>query len=261
MSANNLKDRRASFQPVSEGGQKTADLMVPALSCDGVRHAYRQGDLVVPVLNGVDLQVAVAECAVLCGPSGSGKTTLLSIVGCLLTPTAGGLWIAGEDVTKVPASAMTRLRREKIGFVFQHSQLLPFLTVRENLEVVGRNAGVSGGALKERIDGLLERLEMADHGGKKAAVLSGGQRQRVAVARALIHKPAVVLADEPTAALGWEIGQVVVKLLIHHAREEGAGLLVVTHDMRLLPMFDRVWSMERGELKNETSFPEAADEE
>lgn len=144
--------------------------------------------MAVPVLNGVDLQVAVAECAVLCGPSGSGKTTLLSIVGCLLTPTAGGLWIAGEDVTKVPASAMTRLRREKIGFVFQHSQLLPFLTVRENLAVV-------------------------------------------------------------------------VALLIQHAREEGARLLVVTHDMRLLPMFDRVWSMERGELKNETSFPEAANEE
>jgi putative ABC transport system ATP-binding protein len=140
----NRKDRTTGFQAVSEENQKSRNLVVPALSCDGLRHAYGDGEMAVPVLNGVDLQVAAAECAVLCGPSGSGKTTLLSIVGCLLTPTAGGLWIAGEDVTKVPASAMTRLRREKIGFVFQHSQLLPFLTVRENLEVVGRNAGSPG---------------------------------------------------------------------------------------------------------------------
>ena len=90
---------------------------------------------------------------------------------------------------------------------------------------------------------------MTQHRDKKAAVLSGGQRQRVAVARALLHRPAVVLADEPTAALGWEIGQVVVNLLTHHAREEGAGLLVVTHDMRLVPMFDRVFEMEKGEVK------------
>ncbi len=253
MSANNRKDGTMGCQAAPGGDKNPGRLMVPAVSCEDLRHAYGHGEMAVPVLNGVDLQVAAAECAVLCGPSGSGKTTLLSIVGCLLTPSAGVLSISGEEVTKVPASAMTRLRREKIGFVFQHSQLLPFLTVRENLEVVGRNAGVAGVALKERIDGLLERLEMAEHGAKKAAVLSGGQRQRVAVARALIHKPAVVLADEPTAALGWEIGQVVVKLLIQHAREEGAGLLVVTHDMRLMPMFDRVWSMDRGELKNETS--------
>lgn len=223
------------------------------LRVSGLHHTYGQGDLAVPVLKGVEMELSAAECAVLSGPSGSGKTTLLSIVGCLLTPNHGGLWIAGEDVTKVPASAMTRLRREKIGFVFQHSQLLPFLTVRENLEVVGRNAGVSRGALDERIDGLLERLEMTAHSGKKASVLSGGQRQRVAVARALIHKPAVVLADEPTAALGWEIGQVVVKLLIQHSREEGAGLLVVTHDMRLMSMFDRVWEMDSGKVKEQIS--------
>lgn len=242
------------FQRVPEGDQKAGGLMFPALSCDGVRHAYGHGEMAVPVLNGVALQVAPGECAVLCGPSGSGKTTLLSIAGCLLTPKEGRLSIAGEEVTGLASEGLVRLRREKLGFVFQHSHLLPFLTVEENLEIVGRNAGLEKAVLKERTDALLDRLEMADHRRKKASVLSGGQRQRVAVARALIHKPAVVLADEPTAALGWEIGQVVVELLIQHAREEGAGLLVVTHDMRLVPMFDRVWSMERGELKNETSI-------
>jgi len=222
--------------------------MIPALSCVGLRHTYGQGEMAVPVLKGVDLEVAPAECAVLCGPSGSGKTTLLSIAGCLLTPGEGGLQIAGEEVTGLEAGGLVRIRRERLGFVFQHAHLLPFLSVEENLEIVGRNAGLDRGVLKERMENLLERLEMTEHRRKKAAVLSGGQRQRVAVARALIHKPALVLADEPTAALGWEIGQVVVELLIQHARTEGAGLLVVTHDMRLLPMFDRVWEMERGEV-------------
>jgi ABC-type lipoprotein export system ATPase subunit len=222
--------------------------MIPALSCVGLRHTYGQGEMAVPVLKGVDLEVAPTECAVLCGPSGSGKTTLLSIAGCLLTPGEGVLHIAGEELTGLGADGLVRIRREKLGFVFQHAHLLPFLSVEENLEIVGRNAGLDRVVVKERIAGLLERLEMTEHRRKKAAVLSGGQRQRVAVARALIHKPALVLADEPTAALGWEIGQVVVELLIQHARTEGAGLLVVTHDMRLLEKFDRVFKMEGGHV-------------
>jgi ABC-type lipoprotein export system ATPase subunit len=127
--------------------------------------------------------------------------------------------------------------------------LLPFLTVRENLEIVGRNAGLGTTERVERIEALLGRLEMLTHQDKKAAVLSGGQRQRVAVARALLHRPAVVLADEPTAALGWEIGQVVVDLLTCHAREQGAALLVVTHDMRLVPRFDRRFEIEGGNFR------------
>jgi len=223
--------------------------MSMALLCKSVRHTYGRGDTAVSVLDGVDLAVAASECAVLCGPSGSGKTTLLSIVGCLLTPTDGEVRIAGEDVSSAPSASLARLRRERIGFIFQHAQLLPFLTVRENLEVVGRNAGLSTGDCKTRVDSLLERLEMGGHCGKKAAVLSGGQRQRVAVARALLGRPAIVLADEPTAALGWEIGQVVVELLMRHAKEEGAGLLVVTHDMRLLPQFERHFDMEAGTVR------------
>jgi len=223
--------------------------MKAALQCSSIHHTYGSGDLAVSVLNGVDIDIKPNECAVLSGPSGSGKTTLLSIAGCLLTPSTGDLMIAGQSVVPGDSDKMVRLRREKIGFVFQHAHLLPFLSVHENLEIVGRNAGLTPADLKTRIGMLLERLEMEPHRDKKAAVLSGGQRQRVAVARALLHRPAVVLADEPTAALGWEIGQVVVDLLTRHAREEGAGLLVVTHDMRLVPMFDRVFEMERGIVK------------
>lgn len=223
--------------------------MMPALSCMGLRHTYGQGEMAVPVLKGVDLEVQAGECAVLCGPSGSGKTTLLSIAGCLLTPDEGRLVIGGEEAGRSGPEKMVRLRREKIGFVFQHAHLLPFLSVWENLEIVGCNAGLGRDERERRISGLLVRLDMEAHRNKKAAVLSGGQRQRVAVARSLLHRPVVVLADEPTAALGWELGQVVVDLLTHHAKEEGAGLLVVTHDMRLLPKFDRVFEMEGGSVR------------
>jgi ABC-type lipoprotein export system ATPase subunit len=223
--------------------------MKAVLECQSIRHTYGKGDLAEPVLKGIDLQVFAGDCAVLTGPSGSGKTTLLCIAGCLLTPSEGELRVAGEAVHPATHRNLTRLRREKIGFVFQHAQLLPFLTVRQNLEIVGRNAGLTQRDANERISMLLEKLEMDVHAGKNAAVLSGGQRQRVAVARALIHRPAIVLADEPTAALGWEIGQAVVDLLTLHAKQEGAGLLVVTHDMRLLPKFERRWDMAGGKVE------------
>lgn len=223
--------------------------MKTALHCEAIHHTYGSGDLAVPVLMGVDLEIRAGDCAILTGPSGSGKTTLLCIAGCLLTPSQGSLKIAGKPVTNPNVGELNRLRREKIGFVFQHAQLLPFLSVRENLEIVGRNAGLSLADCGKRIDLLLDRLEMMPHAGKKAAVLSGGQRQRVAVARALLNRPSMVLADEPTAALGWEIGQVVVELLTHHAKVEGAGLLVVSHDMRLLPMFTRKFEMDKGKVK------------
>jgi len=214
-----------------------------ALYCEEIFHHYGDGGHRVEVLTGVDLILAAGDSAVLVGPSGSGKTTLLSIAGCLLTPSSGRLMLAGVEAT---AGNLLSLRREKIGFVFQHAQLLPFLSVRENLEVVAANLGVSG--MGERIDDLLERLEMREHAEKKAAVLSGGQRQRVSVARALLGKPAVILADEPTAALGWEHGKVVVDLLHDASRNEGCALLVVTHDERLVPSFERKFRIQKGSI-------------
>jgi ABC-type lipoprotein export system ATPase subunit len=223
--------------------------MRTVLECHGIRHTYGQGALEEEVLKGIDLEIHDGDCAVLTGPSGSGKTTFLCIAGCLLTPTGGDLRIAGESVRQSSHRDLCRLRRERIGFVFQHAQLLPFLTVRENLEIIGRNAGLNAKEARQRIEDLLDGLEMARHAEKNAALLSGGQRQRVAVARALLHRPAIVLADEPTAALGWDIGQAVIEMLIKHARQEGAGLLVVTHDMRLLPRFERHWELTTGKLE------------
>lgn len=214
-----------------------------ALQCESIRHTYGGG---AEILRGVDLEVAESEAVVLLGPSGSGKTTLLSIAGCLLTPSGGTLRIGGE--TAVPERFL-EMRRERIGFVFQHAQLLPFLSVRENLEVVGANLGMDRTRCARRIDGLLEKLGMTEHSEKAASVLSGGQRQRVSVARALLGSPSIILADEPTAALGWDLGRVVLELLIGAAREAGCGLLVVTHDTRLLGDFDRVLEIAEGRIR------------
>jgi putative ABC transport system ATP-binding protein len=169
----------------------------------------------------------------------------------LLSPCSGRLHLGGEQVNHGSLSQLVRLRRQRIGFVFQHAQLLPFLSVEENVSLVGRNAGGRRAEVTDRAEELLDRLGVASFRDKRPNQLSGGQRQRVAVARALVHRPAVVLADEPTAALDWERGEAVVRLLVEQAQEEGAALLVVTHDTRLVGLFDRVFHMDAGRVREQ----------
>jgi putative ABC transport system ATP-binding protein len=225
--------------------------MPPILEGRLLRHVFGRGDLAEEVLCGVTFGFQRGEACVLMGPSGSGKTTLLSILGCLLTPTSGELVLDGQPVDFARRGALAKLRRDRIGFVFQHAQLLPFLTISENLEVVGRNTGLAGRLLAARIGALLDRLGIGALRYKKPAQLSGGQRQRVAIARAVLHRPSILLADEPTAALDWQHGQEAVRLLVEQAREEGAMLLTVTHDARLLPLFDRQLQIAEGRLHEE----------
>lgn len=222
------------------------------LQCENLHHTYGRGEVADSVLVGVSASFAAGEVCVLMGPSGSGKTTLLSILGCMLKPTAGDLKMCGERVDWRSPSRLTHFRRLHLGFVFQHAQLLPFLTVAENLEVVGRNAGLSAQLLADRIDELLERLGIAAMRHKKPDHLSSGQGQRVAIARAVLHRPSIILADEPTAALDWHHGQEAVRLLVEQAQAERAMLLTVTHDTRLLPMFGRVLRIEGGRLSEES---------
>ncbi len=222
--------------------------MPPVLECRGIRHAFGRGNLAEEVLCGLTLAFERGDTCVLMGPSGSGKTTLLSILGCLLTPTSGELLLDGQPVQFGVRGALGRLRRYKIGFVFQHAQLLPFLTVAENLAVVGRNAGLSARTLSTRIDELLDRLGIATMRHKKPGQLSGGQRQRVAIARAVMHRPPILLADEPTAALDWHHGEEAVRLLVEQSQADGAMLLTVTHDARLLPHFHRRLHISEGHL-------------
>jgi putative ABC transport system ATP-binding protein len=222
--------------------------MTPILQCRDVRHTFGKGNLAEEVLRGISVAFHPGETCLLLGPSGSGKTTLLSILGCMLTPTSGEIRLGGAVVDPRFADHLTRLRRDRIGFVFQHSQLLPVMTVRENLEVVAWNAGLSGRSRARRIDELLDRLGIAALGSRLPSELSGGQRQRVAVARALLHRPPIVLADEPTASLDWEHGESAVRLLVDQARAEGSLLLTVTHDHRLLSLFGRHLHIRQGHL-------------
>jgi putative ABC transport system ATP-binding protein len=226
--------------------------MGTVLQCENVYHTYGCGEAAEKVLLGVSASFAAGEVCVLLGPSGSGKTTLLTVLGCMLKPSAGDVKLCGERVDWRSPGRLTHFRRVHLGFVFQHAQLLPFLTVAENLEVVGRNAGLSAQTLADRVEELLERLGVAAVRHKKPDHLSSGQRQRVAIARAVLHRPSILLADEPTAALDWHHGEEAMRLLVAQAQAEGAMLLTVTHDTRLLPMFGRVLRIEGGWLSEES---------
>jgi putative ABC transport system ATP-binding protein len=218
------------------------------LECRQIGHAFGAGALAETVLRNVSVSFAKGEACVLLGPSGSGKTTLLSILGCLLRPSCGEIHLDGKPVDHKAAGTLGLLRRHQIGFVFQQAQLLPFLTMEENLSIIGRNVGLSRAETAQRINHLLERLDIEALRHKRPHQTSGGQRQRVAIARALLHRPPILLADEPTASLDWEHGEAAVRLLVEQAREEGALLVTVTHDTRLTPLFHRVLRIEGGRL-------------
>jgi putative ABC transport system ATP-binding protein len=222
--------------------------MAAILDCNDVRKTYGRGPLAQAVLHGVSLRLGPGEACVLLGPSGSGKTTLLSILGCLLSPSAGELRIHGQAVDHACAGRQSWIRRRQIGFVFQQAQLLPFLTVAQNVAVVGRNSGLGRAETASRVEELLARLDIEHLRARRPDQVSGGQRQRAAIARALVHRPSIVLADEPTAALDGPTGEAVVRLLIEQARAEGALLIAVTHDTRLVKRFDRVFHMDSGRV-------------
>ncbi len=225
--------------------------MNKVLVCQGITKNYGSGDIVERVLKSVDLEFFQGQASVLIGPSGSGKTTLLSILGCLLAPSEGQLLIDNSVVNFSDKSSLTEVRRQKLGFIFQHAQLLPFLTIEDNLALIGSNAGMTSADISQRLDNLLKRLELLPMRKKFPNQLSGGQRQRVAIARALLHRPSIVLADEPTAALDWNTGKTVVELLLEQVRQENAVLVVVTHDTRMLPLFDRILSIADGLLSEQ----------
>lgn len=196
----------------------------------------------------VSFRLHSGEFVALVGPSGSGKTTLLAVLAALLRPTSGDVIIDGQALSNMTEANKVRLRRARIGFTFQANNLIPFLTARENVEIMLRLNGLSGKDESRQSAELLERLGLADHLNFVPGQLSGGQQQRVAIARAMIHNPALVLADEPTAALDTERAFQAVKTfsaLVHE--REGAGIMV-THDLRMCRHVDRVLQMRDGRL-------------
>jgi putative ABC transport system ATP-binding protein len=212
---------------------------------------YGQGRTEVKALKGLDLTVVKGELLAIMGPSGSGKTTLLMILGLVTAPTKGELTLAGENIYNGSPRDFQRLRREKIGFIFQFSNLIPFLTAEENIVLPMDLVGTAAGPAHSRATELLDYLEVTDRAHELPERLSGGERQRVAIARALANRPAMILADEPTASLDTDRGLSVMRLLRKVSTEQGTAILVVTHDERMIGEVDRVIQLVDGAVTSD----------
>jgi putative ABC transport system ATP-binding protein len=212
----------------------------------GLTKVYRMGEAEIHALRGVDLSIGAGEFIVLLGPSGSGKSTLLNILGGLDTPTAGSILFEDQDLSKVDEGGLTRYRREHVGFVFQFYNLIPSLTARENVELVTDIAASPMPAAEAlRWVGLGERL---DH---FPSQLSGGEQQRVAIARAIAKRPQVLLCDEPTGALDYETGKLVLEVIARVNAELGTTAMVITHNAAIAGMADRVLRLGDGRIVRE----------
>jgi putative ABC transport system ATP-binding protein len=224
------------------------DSGAPAVELCRVVKRYREGESERVVLRDVDVRVEAGEIVVLLGRSGSGKSTLLNLVSGIDRPTSGTVRVEGVDVAGLSETARTRLRRRRIGFIFQFFNLIPTLTVEENLRLPLELNGVDGAAGRARALALLAEVGLADRAASFPDRLSGGEQQRVAVARALVHDPALVLADEPTGNLDTESARQVLALLAALTRRAGKTVLAVSHSDEVVALADRVLTLADGRL-------------
>jgi putative ABC transport system ATP-binding protein len=219
----------------------------PIISVRGLTKIYRVGEVDVPALRGVDLDVARGEFVSIVGPSGSGKSTLFHILGGLAPPTCGTIHIAGHDLLGMTDSQRTELRKTSVGFVFQKYNLLPTLTARDNIEIA-RYIAHKNGPLDARFQEMLKLLGISNRLDHKPRALSGGEQQRVAIARAIVNNPAILLADEPTGNLDTENSNAVLALLRDLNRRLGQTILMITHNPEAAAYADRIVSMRDGRI-------------
>jgi len=222
-----------------------------AIRVEGLNKSFGEGDTYLQIMDNADFTVNKGELVALVAPSGAGKTTLLMMIGCVEEPTSGNIWIGDEKVyeDKWLTSQTRKIRREKIGFIFQAHYLIPFLNIIDNLTLVPQYNGVSDKMSKKKARELLEYLGIPDKEKSMPSELSGGQNQRVAIARALANEPSIILADEPTAALDVTRAISVVKMLKQVALEQDVAIIMVTHDTRMLKYCDKTLSMEDKKVK------------
>ena len=218
----------------------------------GLRKSYATATSAQQVLAGVDLDIASGEFVVVLGRSGSGKSTLLNLLGAMDRPTEGQLTIGGQRIDRLDEAGRTLFRRRHVGFVFQAFNLIPTLTVSENLRLPLELNGLDADA-DERISSYLERLGLADKTDRYPDQLSGGEQQRVAVARALVHEPSLLVADEPTGNLDLETGREVLALLDRMTREAGKTLVMATHSPEVIGIADRVLTIRDGRIEVSSS--------
>lgn len=211
---------------------------------------YQDGEQVIKVLKNVSLEVAQGEFVAIVGPSGAGKSTFLSIAGALLSPTEGEIAIGGKVLNDLTSKDLTKVRLDKVGFIFQGANLIPYLNVRDQLLVIAELSGDKGRVAKEKADELLKELGLTARENNYPESLSGGEKQRVAIARALMNDPDIILADEPTASLDASRGHKVVQMIADEVKRKNKAAIMVTHDERVLDLVDRVIRIEDGYLKD-----------
>ena len=228
---------------------------------EGLSKRYGSGDTAVLALKDVNMQVAPGEVVGLIGPSGSGKSTLLKCLGAVIDPTAGRMTLGDEVIydNGWKVRDLRALRRDKIGFVFQAPYLIPFLDVTDNVALLPMLAGVPNDEARRRALDLLTALDVQHRAQAMPAQLSGGEQQRVAIARGLVNRPPVILADEPTAPLDSQRAMAVVRILGDMARKYETAIIVVTHDEKIIPTFKRIYHIRDGVTHEEVGEGRAID--
>ena len=219
------------------------------IALDNVSYSFGKGALEKQVLFNITTQINGGEIVLLTGPSGSGKTTLLTLVGALRSAQQGSIKVLGRELLNAGEKALINARRQ-IGYIFQSHNLLDSLTIHQNVQMALQLCGVKGQDARSRIVAVLERVGLTEHEHKYPRELSGGQKQRAGIARALVSRPQIVLADEPTASLDKQSGRDVVELIQDLAREDGSAVILVTHDNRILDIADRILHLEDGHMKS-----------
>jgi putative ABC transport system ATP-binding protein len=220
------------------------------LSVERINVSFGAGNASMRALSNVSLSFPAGSLTLIMGPSGSGKTTLLSVLGCLLMPDEGSVFVNGRDVTAATEEERTTIRREQLGFVFQAFRLFQSLTAFENVAISSQISGQSGKQSRAKAERCLELLEMLKKKHLKPAELSGGEKQRVAIARALMRDPKILLADEPTASLDSETGKLIAEILRDIARDQGRTVVVVSHDERLRAFANQVVCLRDGKVES-----------
>lgn len=226
----------------------------PLVRLERISKHFGEGETRVDALREVSLDVHPGQVVALLGPSGSGKTTLLNVIGCIIDPSSGSMELDGEKVLEDGhwlRSNLRQLRLDKIGFIFQFHNLIPFLDATDNVALVLQLAGADAGTARARAAELLDYLEVGHRRSSMPAKLSGGEAQRVAIARALANRPRIILADEPTAALDSKRAGIVMDLLRKVAVEQEAAIIAVTHDEKIFNRFDHIFNLRDGRLDSD----------